>query len=1012
MKTTKRVSPLRRHPLLLGILVGLAMPIHAQQQSAEPVQDPSAQATAAEEAPVELEKMVVTGSRIRRAGFDTLEPASVLDRTYIENRGHTNLADALNELPGFVASITPDGAQGDALVGVNFANRFGLGDNRTLTLINGRRFVSSNIPALFGASPGLQVDLNTIPVSMVERVENLSIGGAPTYGSDAIAGVVNVITRRDFEGVSAGMGYGVTERGDNQRFNAWSMVGVNFNEGRGNVTFSLDYDDVKGLVGMDREWIAANPGFEFNPANTGPNDGIPANVLVNDRRIGFITFGGLVNGGHPDFGGRFDSNGNLVAFNPGTPNGGVGGDGINFNEMTQVTSDIKRMTFNTTARLGITDSTDFFVEGMYYSGEARELVDETFYNFFGFSGRDYGIVLPTDYAMLTPQAADALGSMGISDFGLERANRDLINQASSSTTDVGRLVVGLEGDFEVGERIFYWESYFNYGRSSADVFKGEIDQQKFTNALHVVRDGSGNLVCSPTPVPGVLIPDNETTGVPGPYGWPVGVPVADPNCVPLDILGEGRASPAALDYITYMAHSRGVMEQQVFNANISSTLFDLWSGELQYNVGVEHRREEAEWRPDQFLVNGQGRGAALNPLSGSYSTNEFFGEFVMPLVNQEAGGMPGLRKLDITGKYRYVDNSINGSFNTYTYGLQWKPFADLEIRSNFTRSLRAPALMELYLPENAEFQFLGGDPCDVNNIDKAGPERLANCQAFLDYYNLDEFQSNGAQFSRPGVVRGNDQLLNESSDSFTYGFSWAPSFAKGLQLAVDYYDIEINDVIERLDASTAAQACFDNAEFNAADVPNANEFCSLVTRVNEPFLPDGSPNPMHAQFSTFESTYVNGAKRTLEAWSADLRYSFDTANLGRFMLGVDGYLPQHMTQQLVGGREIEFRGLIGNTDRYNVRTEWTRNNWGASVNARYVQGGRFTLESTNEDLSLLKLDDYWTLNAGASYRFNDKTSLRLAVSNLLDEEPPYPVAGYGVYDLLGRRYHMSFETKF
>lgn len=1039
MNTRKRTTRLRRHSLTLGILMGLSVPLSAQ----EPVEATAVAMDAAQETvgetetqadPVELEKMIVTGSRIRRAGFDTLEPATVLDRTYIDNRGLTNVADALNEMPSFLGSVTPQGNQGFFLVGVNFANRFGLGDNRTLTLINGRRFVSGNIPALFGAEPGLQVDLNTIPVAMIERVENLSIGGAPTYGSDAIAGVVNVILRRDFEGVAAGMGYGVTERGDNQRFNAFSTIGANFDDGRGNVTFSLNYDQVDGVLSRDREWMAAaysqarNPmiGYQdpFNPDRTpgidgrvnpdipyngGPNDGVPDNITIRDHRIWGITKGGLFQPallfGDPANNRpvRFDANGNLVQHDTGYVFDGLnasGGDGLSLTDLRQVTSDLKRMTFNTSGRWGLTDSTDVFFEGLLYSGEARELADQSTYNAFFFSGRSMGIVLPTDYAMLTPQARDALAAYNLPFFLLERASSDLADQSSASTTDLARMVVGLEGDFEKGERIFYWEASLNYGRSTHNAFSTHLDHQKFVNAMHVVRDGSGNLTCSPTPVPGVVIPDDERGVFDPSWGWYVATPVADPNCVPLDILGEGRASAAARDYVTDRTRTTGVTEQQVLNANISSVLFDLWSGELSYNVGIEHRRESASFIPDAFQQEGRGRTVAVSPLNGEYKTNEAFAEFVMPLVNP-ADDLPMLKRFDVTGKFRYVDNSINGAFNTYTYGFQWKPIDDLQIRSNFTRSLRAPALMELYLPANTEYQLLYGDPCDVSNIDNAGSTRQINCQAFLDYYGLDEFQSSGASFSRPGVARGNSELRNEAADSYTYGFSWAPSFIPGFSMTADYLNIDISDVISRLSVSSAAEACFDNPEFNAADVPNANEFCSLVTR------------DANGQFQTFTSTYVNGASRRSESYTLDMRYAFDTDRFGNFVLGLNGYFPQEYTQQLVGAPEVQYNGLIGFPKQsYLATAEWNGGNWGTNLSAVYKSSVKFDLDAGPEDMDYNEVDDHWTLNAGVKYRFNDHANLQLAVSNLLDDEPPFPLAGQGTYDTLGRRYQVSFEWKY
>lgn len=197
---------------LAGLALLVAMPVLAQSETTDEEKKKE------EERVTQIEAVQVTGSRIFRAGFDTLEPATVVTREKIEQRGITNIADALNEIPGFGTGVTPEGGQSTFGVGVNFVNRLGLGTNRTLSLINGRRVVTSNPGTIFGpAAPGVQVDLNAIPAQLVERIENIAIGGAPTYGSDAIAGVVNVITRRDYEGAEVSATYGITDRDDNQR---------------------------------------------------------------------------------------------------------------------------------------------------------------------------------------------------------------------------------------------------------------------------------------------------------------------------------------------------------------------------------------------------------------------------------------------------------------------------------------------------------------------------------------------------------------------------------------------------------------------------------------------------------------------------------------------------------------------------------------------------------------------------------------------------------------------------
>ena len=984
----------------------------------------------------ELDTVRVTGSRIQRAGFDTLEPATVVGQEYLQERGITNVADALNEIPGFGAGVTPEGGQSSFGVGVNFVNRFGLGSNRTLTLINGRRFVSSNPPTIFGPSaPGIQVDLNVVPTSMVERVENLAVGGAPTYGADAIAGVVNLILKQDYEGTEIGGNFGITGQGDNQRINGYALWGMNFGENdRGNITVNVSYDTVDGVLQTARDYFANGYFFSGNPSaatmaalfpgrtpandgrhnpnipfNTGTADGIPNSVLITDRHIWTTPFGGLIspttgafkpgsgnlipNGFGP--GGntvlQFDSSGNLVPFNPGsvfTATDASGGDGLFLTEGGQITSDLTRKTVFSTFRWGVTDNIDFFAEGSYYRANSTELTDQWMYNSPLFGGLSRMITVPSNHPMLTSQAKAKLAELGVTAFNISRASRDLVTNNARGTTTTSRAVAGLEGDFEIGERTFYWEASANWGRTKADYFATSLNQQKFVNAMHG---------CSATPLPGLIIPG--AGNVPG-------TPVADAGCVPLDIFGEGRPSQAARDYVTEATRSWSVMEQKVFNVNVSSDLFDLWAGPIQYNIGYEHRNEFAEFQPGAFLEAGLGRSVAITPLKGSYSTNELFGEFIFPLL--DGADRTFFKKLDLVGKYRSVDNEINGRAGTYTYGLQFKPIEDLELRGNFTRAIRAPAITELFLPVASSFQFVTNDPCDSRFIN-TGPNptvRAANCAAFLSYYGLTSFTSTAHSASIQGTNGGNPNLDNEVADSHTYGFTWAPSFFEGFTFAADYYKIEIDQVIASLTAANLASACFDSTDFNTSDIPNANSYCSKITR-NAP----GSSAP--GQATTFASGFVNGRYLNMEAYSAEARYSWDTTGMGRFTLSWVGYFPKELTTDVTGVSPDPSAGEIGTSKKqHQFNVNWEGEKLGLNLSANYLSDAAFNLLNTNETQDIWRVGDYMLLNAGANYTFSENLKLRLAVTNLLDVDPPFPTAGIGNYDILGRRYNLSFQWNF
>ena len=361
----------KTHLLIAGSAISLALftaaPSYAQDA-------PAADEPAAESA-VDEKVITVTGSRIRLPNLESIEPTTTLDNRQLRERNFTNIADALNELPGIRGSVTPQGGQGFGQ-GVNFANSYGLGSNRTLTLINGRRFVSSNVATIFAnAGAGTQVDLNTQPSILTDKIDQLSVGGAPIYGSDAISGVINIFQRTRFDGAEFSFTTGISEKSDNENYNFSGIVGKDFLDGRLNVTMALSRDEVAGVEYNNRDFLKRRIGGATNPStsqnstlrlpgvnqtndgrldpgigfNDSATDGWPGSVLIRNVNIPFLTRGGLITGTNlagagtnplnpaVPFGTRtttglqFDPRGFLVPFNqgvvfPGTS--GSGGDGF------------------------------------------------------------------------------------------------------------------------------------------------------------------------------------------------------------------------------------------------------------------------------------------------------------------------------------------------------------------------------------------------------------------------------------------------------------------------------------------------------------------------------------------------------------------------------------------------------------------------------------------------------------------------------------------------------------
>ncbi len=980
------------------------------------------------------EMIIVTGSRIKRAGFDTLEPATVIDEEYIENRGLTNVADALNELPGFGVPASPSGDQNSFGAGANFVNLYGLGTQRTLTLLNGRRVVSANAASSFsGGNPGVQVDLNIITTQLVDRVESISVGGAPTYGSDAIAGTTNVIFDRDFEGLEMQLTNGITERGDGWRYNASVAFGHNFAGGRGNITLSGSIDHQDGVFAIDRPFFrdafffAANPTVAQaatipgrTPANDGrvdPSipfqqtaaatpDGIPNNVLIrnsrlpqsNDNGVLFPATGATTLSGSRlrGFGPsqtnylQFAPGGSIVSYDPGTPFGSTfsGGQGNFPAENSQITSDLDRRAFTALARYSISDNVDVFFEGIYYSAKAQELGDSADVN-GGFltTGESGMLTFRNDYPLLSSEARATLAANGITSFRLSRNLDDLFRRATSSKSEMIRGVVGLEGKFELGGRDFNWEATANFGRYSSTYYRTQLNQQNFVNAVNVARNAAGQVVCSATEVPTLT------------YGAGSAatefLPVADPNCVPLNLFGAGSASPEAVDYITDETTAKSRQEQQVYNLNLGGSLFDVWGGPVAFNIGYEHRRESASFTPDTFQTLGLGRSVAIPPTAGSFNTDELFGEVLIPLIGAD-NNIPMIYGFDLTGKVRYVDNTVNGGFFAYTLGAQWKPFRGLEIRGNYTRSLRAPAITELFLPLSERFLSIT-DPCASSQIaNGTNPAaRQRNCQALYTQAGITLPFSPTSSGVR-GTQQGDPDLENETSRAYSIGAVWQP--VRDLTLSVDYINIEIDNVIARLTENQIATSCYDDPDFDVSNAAQGNVYCQLITRAAS------------GQITNVDSRYVNGEFLNYSGISANLLYRLGLGKAGNLRLSATLYSPLRYETTNTGITVDDSIGEIGFSKTQVLATlGYDIGPVSFSWQTRYTGSVRYNNTFTAESQDRLTTGDYWLHNLGAQFRVTEDMELRVAVTNLFDRQPAPQSFGY---DVLGRRYSVTAKARF
>ena len=991
------------------------------------------------------EGIVVTGSRIRLPNLSGKEPVVTVGANYIEDRGLTNVADALNEIPGFRGSVTPQGAQGTFGQGVNFINTYGLGSNRTLTLLNGRRVVSSNVTTIFGnASPGTQVDLNVIPVILVDRIDRVSIGGAPVYGTDAIAGTVNIVLKRKFTGLELRATSAITERGDNFRYNFTGAGGFNFGDGRGNITAALSYEHVDGVLGNARDFYRANLGNLTNPctstaggtctsggtiaalgfpgrtpANDGrinPNigfndtatDGFPGSVLVRGVTIPQLSRGGVLINGAGAFNYQFNPGGNLVAYNRGIPfvaalpsgaSRSSGGDGFNFNDYIQLTSTIERINANLFTSYELSDNIRFFAEGMFFQGKGDELVQQPTFNSSLFGGQSVALSYRINDPRLSAQARSQLVSLGYTNtFSVGRANADLADATGSSRNRLYRGVAGFDGDFLIGGRKFNYEASINYGRNDFTDYGQGINQQKFTNAINncgtaVIVTGTGNKPGTTTPY----------------------TPLADPACAPLSLFGEGVASAAAKAYVIQNTVTNTRLEQFVANINVGGSPFDLFGNPVAFNAGYEHHSEKGAFNPDPFLVAGLGRSVAIAPTSGKYTLDEEFGEILVPLITPNNNFV--FSKLEAYGRVRHVHNTVNGNFVAWAAGGSFAPIRDVEFRGNYTRSFRAPSIVELYSPQTVTFVTVP-DLCSPTNkvLGSVPAVRTANCNAFLAKFpGATPLLAAAASVS--GLNGGNPLLSNERANSFTYGAIIRPRFIPGLAVSVDYISIDIKQPISSLTVGTITASCFDNSNFDATDPANGNAFCSLIKRDANGQVVDNPVNP------NVTSGFVNGNSIKVSSIQGTIDYSTKVHLFGAratLELGGDLFYLRNRLNDITGVAPTRSDGINGDPKwQAQGRFRYFTDGFGISTNVNYVGRQIVSLTqrggSPNDAREFDSFKPFATVDASFWFKTVDQFRLTLSITNLFDRVGQ-GYFGYiipaSINDPLGRRFAITVAKKF
>ncbi|WCM25198.1 TonB-dependent receptor [Sphingomonas sp. QA11] len=964
--------------------------------------------------------IIVTASRISRSPI-AAQPTEGITASEIAKRGYTNLGSALQELPVFsVPTNSPVGSQGSFGAGQTFVNMYNLGSQRTLTLVNGNRFVTTATSSIFGVVAGNPVDFASLPVNLVDRIETVSVGGAPIYGSDAIAGTVNVILKKNFDGLAFNAQNGISEKGDGGNYNLSLLAGKNFSEGRGNVTLSVQYDKQNGIPTSDRFYTSADGPF-FATAPDGAayrqqlyyggqryevftNTGMP--LVADDVPI----YGGAAIAAVTDAQGRpliFNSSGRLTPFVFGqqTNNGLIqaGGDGFRIRDYDNFLTDSSRLSATALFHYDFSDRLRFSGEAWYGRTIATNLRAQPFYNtaLFKPAGETNGnLIMSTANPFLS--AADrqtiinslAANQMDTSTFLLARANTDLATGSFKTTSNLYRLVGGFDGDFNVGSRAFSWEVKAIYGRSDTETTTREVVTQNFYNALNAVRDGSGNIVCAPGYTSAAIKTISST-------------------CAPLNVFGTGQVSQAALDYITAIANPKQRNTQFDLIADIKGSIVKLPAGDVKFVLGYEHRYESTNFQPGAFYRghdNGDGtytqygNTIPITPVSGAYHTDEGFGELNIPVVSSDMN-IPLINSLELQAAGRYVKNSITGGFWTYTGGGKYSPLRGLTLRGNYTRSFRAPAITELFAPVGQVYNT-ANDPCDYRFI-SGGPDparRSANCAAA----GLPaKFVSTVVDYTAPGASGGNEKLSNEVANSWTAGGVFQPTFIPGLQISGDYVRIDVQNEIAQLSLTDVMNACYDSTNY-----PN-NTYCSSFTR------------NAAGQITNFFTGYYNIGIEHFEGVQASFNYTLPLSRLGmpesagRVSLGVN-YLHTLQHYYKIGSGDIQYTvgGIQEPKDNFTANLNYDKGGFNFMWQTIYYGPARINVNVPTSTYQYPTLNSYFLFNASVGYDLSKQFNIRFMVNNVANRSVPFPysLGDYGqsrYYDaIMGRYFRVNVGFKF
>ncbi len=942
-------------------------------------------APAAEEEANEVTTVIVTGSRIRANDFDAPTPTVSLTAETLQLSGTTNVTEFLRTQPALVGSRDTDQTTGDFIGsnGLNLLDLRNLGTERTLVLVDGRRHVAQR-------PDSASVDINTIPSDLIERIDIVTGGVSAVYGADAVSGVVNFVMKKDFEGLIGRFQYGGADDGTPTDWHASLTGGFNFADGRGNLSGSVEHTREGRLRASDRSYLRGLGYVTMarNPDDLDDDPNVPDNIPMNDIRYFDSARAGAID---VDFDGMPDLLPDGSPFDPGIYVPAIFQQGGSGTLLADYIGDLRSRNETTIGSLflnyEIAPAANFFAEAKYVRGTAVGYDQPTF---------DFYLYIPEDNPYIDP-AVSAVSP----DFLLSRDNFDLGVRGEDITRDTVRAVAGLNGDFAADYR---YEVSYVYGRTDIDTIAiNNRYNDRFLAALDAVIDpATGNPTCrsnlDPAALPFQPFQSFDFSGdlsfTPGPGS----------GCRPLNLLGEGVADPAAIDWVMLNSLTTSRLTQNVFSAYVSGPVpgVSLPAGPIDAVAGVEWRRETSESTPPLEDQRGLTFGNVLLPSDGDFDVKEGFVELRAPLLQD----VPFAELLQLSGAVRASDYSTVGSTTTWNGGLLWAPVRDVSFRGTISESVRAPNIGELFSPQSQTFSPID-DPCDPNFLNNGTSYRAANCAQTLTALGIDPAAySDPNSASIAGLLQGNAGLSEETSRSYTFGVVLRPRFAPGLALSVDYYDINIEQAISTASAQSLADSCVDQPTLD-------NVFCDALTR--DPT--DGGIDSFLVQPENVAAFRTRGIDYNLSYLLDPSRFGVDR-DIGTFQLSLIGNRLDRLTTIPTPGAEQVNERTTAYAPKWQNAFDLTWMYANVKVNYGFTyfsKTSRYTLLTVEGDPDNASPDNLYydaleQHDLSVSVGFKDNYELYAGGRNLTDEKPDYSI-NYPI-SAVGRYFYGGFRMSF